>query len=67
MWFTILIIAIIVGGVIGFLSSDSDNRGEGAISGAFTGGIGCAYVLFQIFCFGIGIAIIIWLFRALFG
>lgn len=67
MWLTILIIAIIVGAIWGFLSSDDGERGAGAIGGALAGGIGCGHVLFQIFIFGLVIFVFIWLFGALFG
>ncbi len=67
MWLTILIIAIIVGAIWGFLSSDDGERGAGAIGGALVGGIGCGHVLFQILIFGFIIFVFIWLFGALFG
>lgn len=67
MWLTILIIAIIVGAIWGFLSSDDGERGAGAIGSALAGGIGCGHVLFQIFIFGLVIFVFIWLFGALFG
>ena len=67
MWLTILIIAIIIGAVIGFLGSNDGERGSGALGGAIAGGIGCGHVLLQIFIFGIIILAFIWLFGALFG
>ena len=67
MWLTVLIIAIIIGGAIGFFSSNDGERGAGAMGGAIAGGIGCGHVLFQIFIFGIIIMAFIWLFGALFG
>ena len=67
MWLTILIIVIIIGGVIGFLSSNDGERGAGAVGGALASGMGCGYILFQIFLAGLGILFIIWLFRVLFG
>ena len=67
MWLTVLIIAIIVGGIWGYLSSSDGDRTGGAIGGAFTGGMGCAYVLFKIFIWGLGIVFLLWLFGALFG
>ena len=38
-----------------------------AVSGAVTGGMGCAYLLFQLFCWGVGIMLLLWLFSAMFG
>lgn len=67
MWLTILIIAIIIGAIIGFFSSKDGERGTGAVSGAVASGMGCGYILFQIFLAGLGILFIIWLFGALFG
>lgn len=67
MWFTILIIAVIIGGAIGFLTSKDGERGDGAIGGALAGGMGCGYILFQIFIAGIVLFIIISLFGLLFG
>lgn len=67
MWFTILIIAIIIGAVIGFLGSNDGERGSGAVDGAIASGMGCGYLLLQIFLAGLVIFAIIWLFGALFG
>lgn len=67
MWLTILIIAIIIGAVIGFFNSEDGERGSGALGGAIAGGVGCGHVLFQIFLAGLGILFIIWLFGVLFG
>ncbi len=66
MWFTILIIAIIIGAIIGFISSEDDEKGSGCMAGAFTGGMGCGYLLLQIFLAGLFILGIIWLFGVLF-
>ena len=67
MWFTILIIAVIIGGAIGFLTSKDGERGEGAFSGALVGGMGCGYILFQILIAGFVLFIIMALFGFLFG
>ncbi|MBQ9884047.1 MAG: hypothetical protein IJM43_06285 [Bacteroidaceae bacterium] len=67
MWFTLLIIAIIIGAIVGFFSSKDGERGEGAIGGAVAGGMGCGYILIRIFIFGIIILGALWLFGALFG
>lgn len=67
MWIWLIIIAIIVGAIWGALTSDKGESGAGAISGAIAGGMGCGYLLLQIFLWGLGIFIMIWLFGALFG
>lgn len=67
MWIWLIIIAVIIGGAIGFFSSDKDEEGSGCLGGALMGGMGCGYILFQIFIFGIIIMIFLWLFGALFG
>jgi len=67
MWLTILIIAIVIGAAIGFFGSNDGERGSGALGGAVAGGMGCGYILFQVFLAGLGILFIIWLFGALFG
>jgi hypothetical protein len=67
MWIVLLIIAIVIGAIIGALSSDKGESGAGAVSGAIVGGMGCGYILLQIFLWGLGIFFMIWLFGALFG
>lgn len=67
MWLTVLIIAIVIGAAIGFFGSNDGERGAGAVGGALAGGMGCGYILFQIFIVGLGFLFIIWLFGALFG
>lgn len=67
MWLTLLFIAIIIGAVLGFINSEDGDKGAGALGGALTGGMGCGYVLFQLFIAGLGILIVIWLFGLLFG
>lgn len=66
MWLTILIIAIVVGGMLGFAFSDEGDRSSGAINGALAGGMGCGYILLRIFIAGIAIFLLIKLFKALF-
>lgn len=67
MWIWIIVIAIIIGAILGASSSKDGERGAGAFSGALMGGMGCGYVLFQIFLWGAGIIIVLWLFGNLFG
>lgn len=59
----IVIVVAVVCGIIGYLSDGS----EGAVNGAVGGGMGCAYVLFQIFIWGLGILFVVWLFNLIFG
>lgn len=65
-WLIILIIVAIIGAIFGYASSDDGNRGEGAANGALSAATGCGYILLQIFLWGLGIAIVIWLFSAIF-
>lgn len=67
MWLTLLIIAIVIGAIWGASTSNEGEAGAGAVAGAVAGGMGCGYVLFRIFIFGLGIMAVIWLFGALFG
>ena len=67
MWLTILIIAVVIGGIIGFLGSKDGERSAGAVGGAVSSGLGCGYILLQIFLAGLGILFVIWLFGLLFG
>lgn len=67
MWIWIIIIAIIIGAIWGAMSSRDGERSAGAFSGAIASGMGCGYILFQIFLLGAGIIFILWLFNSLFG
>lgn len=67
MWWKLLIAAIIIGAVIGFINSKDGERKEGAVSGAVASGMGCGYILIQVFLAGLGILFVIWLFGLLFG
>ena len=62
-WLWILLIAIVVGGIIGYMTSGSK---EGAKRGAASFGIGCGYILMHIFFAFIGLYILFklgeWLF-----
>lgn len=51
----------------GALSSNDGERGAGAFSGAIMGGMGCGFILFRIFLWGLGIMLLLWLFGSLFG
>lgn len=67
MWLVVLIIAIVVGAIIGALSSNDKEKGEGATVGAITAGMGCGYVMIQILVFVFILFIIFKLFGFLFG
>lgn len=62
-WLKILLIAIIIGGIIGYITSGSK---RGAAQGAASFGIGCGYILLHIFFAFIGIYLLFeigkWLF-----
>ncbi len=63
-WLKILVAAIVVGGIFGYLTSGSK---EGAKRGAASFGIGCGYILLQIFFAFIGIYILFAIGSWLFG
>lgn len=65
MWIWIIIIAVIIGAVIGFLGSNGDS--EEAVQGGLAGGCMAANCLFRIFLIGVSLLIIISLFNWLFG
>ena len=66
MWFWIIVIAVVIGGIIGALNSDG-NSGESAASGAMAGGCLAVGCLTRIAIAAIGIIVVLWLFGALFG
>lgn len=66
-WLIIIIVAAVIMGAIGYFSSKDGERGENAAAGALAGAIGCGYVIFQIFLWGLGIFLVIKLFGWLFG
>ena len=65
MWFWIIIAAIVLGGIYGFISSDGDS--SEAAGGAMAGGCLAAGCLARLAIAAIGIRLILWLFGALFG
>lgn len=62
MWIWLIIVAAVIGGIIGMASSKDDDRGAGCLGGAFTGAAGCGYILFQIFLVGLAVSLFVWLF-----
>ena len=65
-WLIVISIVAVIGGIIGFFSSNDGERGAGAASGAAAGALGCGYLIFQLFLaalsFGLLFALIGWLF-----
>ena len=66
-WLIIILIAAAICGVIGYFFGEEGRRGENAASGAMAGAMGCGYILLQLFLWGLGIAVCLWLFSAIFG
>ncbi len=68
MWIWVIVIAVVIGGIIGLFSSrGGESAGENARNGAMAGGCMAAGCLWRIFLVGISIVIILWLFKILFG
>lgn len=65
MWIWIIVIAVVIGGIWGYLSSNGD--AEDAFGGAAAGGCMAAGCLFRLLIAGLGIFLIVWLFGAVFG
>jgi hypothetical protein len=63
-WLWVILIVAAVGGIISYLST---GKKEDAASGAITAGIGCAYLIFQIFMAIFGIFILFKIAGWLFG
>jgi len=66
-WLWVILIVAVIGGIIGFLGSDRDeDRGANALGGALAGGLGCGYIILQIFLVILGFFILFkigcWLF-----
>lgn len=65
-WLIVIIVVAVIGGIIGFFSSNDGERGAGAAEGAAAGAIGCGYVIFQLLLaalsFGLLFALVGWLF-----
>lgn len=65
MWFWIIVAAVVIGGILGFISSDGDS--SEAASGAMAGGCMAASCLVRLAMAAIGILLILWLFGTIFG
>lgn len=66
-WLTIIIVVAIIAGILGALNSKDGEKGEGFFSGALAGGMGCGYVIFEIFLVVGGLILLFKLFGFLFG
>ena len=66
-WLAIILIIAIVGGIIGFFSGNEGERGASAFAGALSGALGCGFLIFQVFLFGLSIVALVALFGFLFG
>jgi len=63
-WLWVILIVAAIGGIIGFLSS---GKKEDAVSGAVGAGVGCGYLILQIFLGLAGLYLLILLGSWLFG
>lgn len=66
MWIWIIVIACVIGGLIGFIGSDGENAGSDAAGGALAGGCMAAGCLMRIAFTALIILFILWLFGKLF-
>lgn len=64
MWIWIIVIAVIIGAVWGFLS---EGKSEDAVGGAMAGGCMAVGCLLRLALAALGIILILWLFGAIFG
>lgn len=64
MWFWIIVIAVIIGAIIGTCCSGKDENG--ALNGAMAGGCLAVSYLGRLFVFGACPFILIWLFQVIF-
>lgn len=66
MWIWVIIIAVIIGGLIGFIASDGNSTKEDTLGGMFAGGCMAAGCLVRIAIAALIIMAILWLFNVLF-
>lgn len=64
MWIWIIIIAVVIGAVVGYFNS---GKSEDAAGGAMAGGCLAAGCLARIALAALGIILVLWLFNVLFG
>lgn len=67
MWFRIIIIAAIIGAIIGAANSDKGEVGSGAADGAIGGCLMAISCLGRIAIIGISIIVVLWLCGLIFG
>lgn len=65
MWIWIIVIAVIIGALVGFFNGDGNS--DDALGGALAGGCMAGSCLVRIAIAAIGIIIVLWLFGFLFG
>jgi len=63
-WLWIIIVVAAIGGIIGYLSS---GKTEDAVAGAVGAGVGCGYIILQIFLALLGIYVLFLIGSWLFG
>lgn len=66
-WLIVILVVAAIGGIIGYYNSDGQDKQKSAIEGAATAGLGCGYIILQIFLALLGLWIIFKLGSWLFG
>ncbi len=66
-WLVIILVVAAIGGIVGYISSNSGDRVKGAVEGATTAGLGCGSVILQIFLSLLGLWILFKIGSWLFG
>lgn len=66
-WLIIILVAAIICAIIGYMTGEKGEKESNAAAGAVAGAMGCGYLLFHLFLFGVGLFFLIWLFNAIFG
>jgi hypothetical protein len=63
-WIIVIIVAAVLGGIVGYMNS---GKSEDAVTGAVGAGLGCGYIILQIFLALVGLAFLLMLGNWLFG
>ena len=63
-WIWVILVVAVIGALIGYFNSGTK---EGAAEGAVTAGVGCGYIIFQIFIALVGLYVLFLLGSWLFG